>query len=33
VLAGSVSHFIAILLQFTLPASNGGEGASLAFQG
>ncbi len=33
VLAGSVSHFIAILLQFTLPVGNGGEGASIGFPG
>jgi hemolysin III len=33
VLAGSVSHFIAILLQFTLPAANGGKTVSLALLG
>jgi len=33
VLAGSVSHFIAILLQFTLPATNSGKAASLALLG
>jgi len=33
VLAGSVSHFIAILLQFTWPAANGGKAVSLALLG
>jgi hemolysin III len=33
VLVGSASHFIAILLQFTLPATNGGKAASLALLG
>ncbi len=33
VLAGSTCHFIAILLQFTLPVGNGGEGASIGFPG
>lgn len=33
VLAGSVSHFIAILLQFTWPAANGAKAVSLALLG
>jgi hemolysin III len=33
VLAGSTCHFIAILLQFTLPVGSGGEGASIGFPG